>query len=364
MKVILLLATIMFFTGVTIFAQPPGQADMTIDAAIKTQAIEAVITELNDKYIFPDVAKKMETDVRGRVQNKQYDQFTSAKGFAEKLTADLQSVSHDKHLRVLYSSQKFPVRGEENKPTAEEIQRNALSLKRINYGFERVERFQGNIGYIDLRGFTDAEAGAETVKSAMSFIANTDALIFDLRQNGGGEPAMVALVCSYLFGEQPIHLNDLFWREGNRTEEFWTDPKGISPKYGDKDVYILTGSRTFSGAEEFSYNLKVLKRATIVGETTGGGANPGEVFRLTEHFGAFIPTGRAVNPLTKTNWEGTGVEPDVKVPKEIALKTAYLLALNKFLEKADDENTKAAIRRLIDRTQKEFDETNNAAKPE
>ena len=183
----------------------------------------------------------------------------------------------------------------------------------------------GNIGYIDLRGFADPEAGAETVAAAMNFLANTDALIFDLRQNGGGGPEMVALISSYLFGEKPVHLNSLYWRKGDKTDDFWTKPASALKKFPDKDVYILTSNRTFSAAEEFTYNLKNLKRATIIGETTGGGANPGGTFRLTEHFGAFIPTGRAISPITKTNWEGTGVEPDVKVPKEQALKAAYLI---------------------------------------
>ena len=190
----------------------------------------------------------------------------------------------------------------------------------------------------------------------MNFVANTDALIFDLRQNGGGDPVMVALICSYLFGDKPVHLNDLYWRKGDHTDEFWTKPNVAGKRYGDKDIYILTSSRTFSGAEEFSYNLKNLKRATIVGETTGGGAHPGGTVRLHEHFGVFVPIGRAISPITKTNWEGTGVEPDVKVSKEQALKTAYLMALNKQSERAKDEDLKLALKELIGQTQKELDE--------
>jgi retinol-binding protein 3 len=222
---------------------------------------------------------------------------------------------------------------------------------------------RGNIGYIDFRGFMDPEAGAETVAAAMNFVNNSDALIFDMRQNGGGNPAMVALICSYLFGDK-VHLNDLYWREGNETKEFWTNPNVAGKKYLGRDVYVLTSNRTFSGAEEFSNNLKVLKRATIVGETTGGGANPGGVFRLSDHFGVFIPTGRAINPVTKTNWEGTGVEPDVKVPQDQALKTAYLMALNKSLEKADSDGMKNALKQLIEQNQKELDEMKKVAKSE
>lgn len=360
---ILSLTLILTFSGITVFAQQMGgQPDMTIDPATRAQTIDAILTQLNDRYIFPDVAKKMENDVRMRLQNKEYDQITSAKEFSQKLTADLQSISHDKHLRVLYSAMPLPLHGERNEPTAAEIAADALRFKSINYGFERVERLQGNIGYIDLRGFADPKAGAETVAASMNFVTNTNALIFDLRQNGGGDSEMVALICSYLFGDQPVHLNDLYWREGSRTEESWTKPTVIGKKYDAKDIYLLTSNRSFSGAEEFANDLKILKRATIVGETTGGGANPGDIFRLTEHFRAFVPTGRAINPITKTNWEGTGVEPDIKVPKELALKTAYLLALNKSLDTATDENLKGALKNLIAQTQKELDELKNNSK--
>lgn len=332
--------------------QPP---DLTIDAATRNQVIDAVLKELNDRYVFPETAKKMETDVRAKLKNKEYEQITSARNFSKKLTEDLQSVSHDKHLRVTYSFDKIPVRVKRDEPTAEEKQQYERVLKLNNYAFTKTEVMAGNIGYIEFRGFTDPELGAETVAAAMNFVNNSDALIFDLRQNGGGSPEMVALICSYLFGEK-THLNDLYWREGSRTDEFWTNPAVLGKKYLNKDIYVLTSSRTFSGAEEFSNNLKVLKRATIVGETTGGGANPGGVFRVGEHFGVFVPTGRAINPVTKTNWEGTGVEPDVKVSKELALKTAYLMALNKQLEKTPEDNLQNALKRLIARTQQEIEE--------
>ena len=344
--------------GLNGFAQQRGNEppDMTIDAKTRAEVIENALKNLNDSYIFPEVAKKIETDARARLQNKEYDAITSAKAFAEKLTADFQSVSRDKHMRVRYSVEPIPVREKRDEPTAAEKEEYKRYMARVNFAFERVERLPGNIGYIDLRGFTDAELGAETVAAAMNFVANTDALIFDLRQNGGGSPEMVALISSYLFGDKPVHLNSLYWREGNRTEDFYTKPTVAGKKYGDKDVYVLTSNRTFSAAEEFTNNLKALKRATVVGETTGGGANPGGMFRLNEHFGIFVPTGRAVNPITKTNWEGVGVKPDVEVPKELALKTAHLLALNKALEKTKDENLKGALRQLIEQTQKEIDE--------
>ncbi|MEQ1645288.1 MAG: S41 family peptidase, partial [Pyrinomonadaceae bacterium] len=307
-----------------------------------------------DGYVFLDTAKKMEADLRSRAAAKEYDTISSSQAFAQKLTTDLQAISKDKHLRVRFSFEVLPKRGDRREPSAEEIAQRTSLMKRANYGFDRAERMDGNIGYIELRGFFDPEGGAQTVAAAMSMVANTDALIFDLRQNGGGDPRMVALVCSYLFDKR-VHLNDLYFRAGNSTEEFWTNPAVPGLKFLDKDVYILTSSRTFSGAEEFSNNLKVLKRATIVGETTGGGANPGGVVRLSDHFGVFVPTGRAINPITKTNWEGVGVEPDIKVPKEQALKVAYLTALKKSITTQKDENLKRQLQELIDETQKQLD---------
>jgi retinol-binding protein 3 len=335
-------------------AQMPEQPDLTLDAATRTKVIDGILKRLNDSYVFPEVAKKMETSIRERVANKEYDQITSSKEFAMKLTDDLQAVSKDKHLRVRYSHNAIPERGPRREPTAEEREQEKRELAWMNHGFSKVERLPGNIGYLEFLNFMDADLGADTVAAAMNFINGTDALIIDMRNNGGGSPAMVALVCSYLFGPEPVHLNDLYWREGNRTEEFWTKKEVAGKRYLNKDVYVLTSKRTFSGAEEFTYNLKNLKRATIIGETTGGGAHPGGGFRITEHFGMFVPTGRAISPITKTNWEGTGVTPDVVVPADQALLTAQVMALKKTVTTLPDPGLKARVQGQIEKLEKEL----------
>ena len=337
-------------------AQPgPQQPDLTITAETRKQVIDNALKRLNDSYIFAEVAQAMEKAVRDRAAKGEYDQITSAQAFAEKLTSDLQAVSKDKHLRVRHSFQPIPERpAGPREPTADERAQYQRQLAWGNYAFERVERLPGNIGYIEFRGFTDEELGADTVAAAMNFVANTDALIIDLRRNGGGNPAMVALICSYLFGAEPVHLNSLYWREGNRTEEFWTRKEVAGKRYLGKDVYVLTSNRTFSGAEEFSYNLKNLKRATIVGETTGGGAHPGGFARLDAHFGMFIPRGRAISPITKTNWEGTGVKPDVEVPAGQALHVARLTALKKQHASIKEAELKGAVQSEIERVEKEL----------
>jgi retinol-binding protein 3 len=342
------------FPIVNVAVAQPEQPDITIDAATRTQVIDTVLKRLNDSYVFPEIAKKMEQSIRDRAAKKEYDQITSAKQFAMTLTKDLQAISNDKHLRVRYSHSPIPERGERREPTAEEREERKRELNWMNHGFTKVERLAGNIGYLEFRNFMDEELGAETVAAAMNFVNGTDALIIDLRGNGGGNPAMVALICSYLFGPEPVHLNDLYWRQGNRTDEFWTRKEVAGKRYLNKDVYVLTSKRTFSGAEEFTYNLKNLKRATIIGETTGGGAHPGGGFRISEHFGMFVPTGRAISPITKTNWEGTGVTPDIAVPADQALTVARLAALKKSLTKLQNPDFKEGVQEEIAKLEKEL----------
>ncbi|MFZ0063540.1 MAG: S41 family peptidase [Pyrinomonadaceae bacterium] len=359
---VLILALIM--VALTAFALPLSASaqeertppDSTIDANTRKQVIDTILKRLNDSYVFPEVAKAMETSLRDRVAKGEYDQISSSRAFSETLTKDLQAVSKDKHLRVRYSHEVLPERQPRAEPTAEQREQERRDMSWMNYGFEKVERLRGNTGYISFRGFFGPELGADAVASAMNFVAGTDALIIDLRTNGGGDPEMVALICSYLFGPEPVHLNDLYWREGNRTEQFWTRKEVAGKRYLNKDVYVLTSKYTFSGAEEFAYNLKNLKRATIIGETTGGGAHPGGGFRLNEHFSMFVPTGRAISPVTKSNWEGTGVKPDIEVPADQALTLARLLALKKSLPTLTNPGFKEGVQGEIERLEKEMTE--------
>src|SRR5258706_4141497 len=297
--------------------------DRAIDAAVRSEVIERSAAALQKSYVFPEVAARIAESVRSRAAANEYDGQASARGFARLLTEHMQAISHDKHLRVLYTPDlrdRAPAFGEHGGASA--------FFRTRNYGFEKVERIEGNIGYLEIRSFAaDGEGVGEIVAAAMTFLARCDALIVDVRRNGGGRPQTVALVSSYLF-DRPVHLNNLYWREGDRTDEFWTSARVLGTRFGStKPVFVLTSARTFSVAEEFAYNLKSLARAKIVGETTGGGANPGGIRSLTDDFSLFVPTGRAINPITRTNWEGTGVVPDVAVPADQALEAARQLAL-------------------------------------
>ena len=303
----------------------PRQDAPTVDAATRNTVIEAAIASLAENYVFPDTAKKMADAVRDRRARGDYDSVTDGAEFARLLTEHFQAVSHDRHLRVSFDASGFSA-GHDGAPSIEEQTRVRRELVSTNCGFNKAERLDGNIGYLEFRFFGPVDDCGETASAAMSFLAGTDALVVDLRENGGGAPAMIAHISSYLF-DTPTHLNDIWERRTNATREFWTEATVSGKRFGGrKPVYVLTATRTFSGAEEFSYNLKILKRATIVGEVTGGGAHPVAPHRIHRHFMIGVPFARAINPITKTNWEGTGVEPDVAVPAAQALEAALKLA--------------------------------------
>lgn len=313
----------------------PEVRAQAIDAATRRAVVDTLARTLEQSYAFPDIGNRMAADLRAGLGRGEFDRLTTGEAFARGLTERVQGVSRDKHLRVRWTdgTQPGPMHDE---ASSEARARMEAYLRRTNYGFERVERLPGNVGYLDLRGFVDPDQGRATALAALRFLGNVDALIVDLRRNGGGDPAMVALISSVLFPRgQRVHLNDLHWREGNRVDEFYTDPDLDLPRITG-EVYVLTSGNTFSAAEEFTYNLKQLKRATQVGETTGGGANPGQGVRLGRNFAAFIPTGHAVNPISKDNWEGKGAVPEIAVPAKDALRTAHLRALDTLRSRATD----------------------------
>src|SRR5215831_4397973 len=247
-------------------AIPPGMTaadmNMKIDAATRARVIDEAVAKLNEFYVFPDSAKKMAEAVQAQLKSGAYDAITDGDDFAAKLTEDLRAVSHDKHLGVNFSAQALPKMdpGANPTPDPEAQERRRAQMQRGNCAFEKVEWLPSNIGYLKFNGFADPEVCGPTVTAAMSFLAYVHALIIDLRNNGGGSPEMVAYICSYLFAER-THLNDLYNRKEDKTTEFWTkDVPG--PRLANKPIFVLTSKRTFSGAEEFTYNLKNLKRAT------------------------------------------------------------------------------------------------------
>lgn len=284
-----------------------------------------VVTSLSElmraNYIFLDKAELCADRLQARLQAGDYDQVKTRQELAVMLTEDLQAVTQDLHLRVR------PRQRDMNQTIpAEEMQRRRRERDRQNnYGFLKAEILTGNLGYLDLRGFSSGPAADQAAYATMGMLANCDAFILDLRMNGGGSPEMVQLLCSYFFSDRVL-INSLYYRAADRQNDFWSRDDVPGRKLADVPLFVLTSRRTFSAAEECTYNLKTRQRAVIVGENTGGGAHPGGTFDLDDWFSAFIATGRAINPVTRINWEGAGIAPDLAVNANAAYKRSLPLA--------------------------------------
>ncbi len=298
-------------------------AEVPLDAVERRRVIDETIISLRRYYIDPTMARKMAESLKRHEQNGDDDTSTDGNAFADLLTTQLRAVSHDRHLGVSYSQSAIPegVAG----PTQEAITRYRQEMERSNCTFEKIELLPHNIGYVKLNSFPDLQLCRSTAEAAMTSLNQASAIIFDLRDNQGGSPEMVAFMASYLF-DHPTHLEDLYNRSENSTLQSWTLSPIESNQLADKPAFVLTSAKTFSGGEEFAYDLKMLKRATVVGETTAGAAHMVCQRRIDAHFRIRVPDTRPINPVSKTIWEGKGVTPDVSVKAADALKTAESLA--------------------------------------
>jgi retinol-binding protein 3 len=290
---------------------------VTFDDGTRARVIDQVTKVLNAYYLFPETAQKMSAALRKRNSNREYRAVRDGRDFARQLTRDLQEVSRDKHLEVRFSYVVLPADLSTRNPEEE-----SKRLAAANCGFGKAEHLWPNVGYLKLDMFADTEICGRTASAAMNFVADSDALILDLRDNHGGGGGMVEFIASYLFAER-THLDDIFSRTENSTKETWTLPEVPGKKFIDKPVFVLTSKQTFSAAEYLSNVLKNMKRATLIGETTGGGSHTVEIKRIDAHFSVRIPTGR---PITTKDWEGTGVKPNVEVVAAQALDVAQKLA--------------------------------------
>ena len=305
---------------------------------LRQAIVQDIVKLAREKYVLPDIAEEIANHIQTKLDGGDYDDISDATEFAIKLTSNLRESSNDRHWSVIYDPQHTVAQIDPEKEDDElQMARWLERSRRTNFGFERVERLKGNIGYIDLRRFVQSEYAGETAVAAMNFVANCDALIFDLRQNHGGYPSMIQLIISYLLDPEPKHINTFYYRPTDETQQFWTFPHVPGKRMPDIPVYVLTSNATGSGAEEFVYNLKSMERATIVGENTFGAAHPVTLEIVQEHFKVRLPYGRPINPITNENWESTGVEPHIVVPQEEALKTAHIHALEQLIEKCEDD---------------------------
>jgi hypothetical protein len=340
MKRIILTALLLLIALPALGQQPPNFPEL--DPGRRSAIIDSLVAALDTVYVFPEVATEMGTSVKRKLADGEYDDIADVADFTAQLTEDFQAVSHDLHLRVQVE---LPPSAEEEEDPAIAQERQRRFDRFRNHNFQEAVRLPGNVGYLKFDGFGRSPEAMATAVAAMNFLSNSDALIIDLTENGGGSPSMIQLLTTYLVHER-THLNSFYVRATDDMRQFWTLPYAPGPSMADIPVYVLTSRRTFSAAEEFTYNLKNLERATIVGETTGGGAHPvnGHFFAFPEyHITMSLPFGRAINPITGTNWEGTGIEPHLACSKAEAKDTAYLNALEALENDAEDPMQKRAL---------------------
>lgn len=288
--------------------------------------VEEVIRRLEAHYVFPDVARKLTEVLRQRLGEGAYAGVEDAE-FATLVTADLQSVNGDKHLRLRHHVD--PVAEDGDHEHASEDFRQAAELE--NFGIASVRRLPGNVGYLDTTLLYPLELAASAIAAAMTLVASADALLLDVRRNRGGTPDTSAFLQTYLHDER-VHYLDIYEREGDRTTQMWTLPYVPGARFGGtKPIWVLTGPATFSGGEDLAFSLQQHGRAKTVGEPTRGGAHPREQYKVDTHLDVTVSIARSLHPETGENWEGTGVRPDVPVAADKAFDTAYALALEHVL---------------------------------
>lgn len=286
----------------------------TIDSNGRREVVAKLSDALRNNYVFPDVGEKAAGKINAALAAGAYDSLSDPSAFAARLSSDVAAIAHDKHLSI--RSEGGPRPGPSGGPGG---------MPRAEAGVTRADRLAGNVGYIEVIGFPPLPAFKPTIDKAMLALKGSRALIIDDRRNGGGSPDAVAYLVSFLVPpDRPIAINDIVAREP-KTNKFKRDKfssQRTPVSFANVPVYVLTSKDTFSGGEELAYDVQTHKLGKIVGEVTGGGANPTGPVELGHGLVAMIPFGRAENPVTKTNWEGRGVQPDLPVSAQDALKVA------------------------------------------
>lgn len=323
-----------------------AQEGSALTASDRTAIVQTLAAKINANYIEPAVAERVGSAVARKNAEGGYASAASPQAFTEALAKDLRAFSGDLHFNVRIDERFREISGDADLPTGAEMDEARNETERRGYGIEKIERLPGNVGYIELRGFGMTAFVGPAYSAAMSLMAGTDALILDLRRNGGGSPASVAYLMSHFFPlADQRHLIDIYHRATDSTQQIWTVPT-VAQRY-DKPVYVLTSARTFSGGEDCAYDFQVQKRGTLVGETTGGGSNPVRPFGLGHGIVVAIPSSRTTNFVTKTNWEHVGVKPDIAVPAAQALQTAHAAILRKEVASAKDDTERTKLQRLL-----------------
>lgn len=313
----------------------PDDGSLAAEQLSGREIVARALELLRANYVFPDQAERAAAAIEARLEAGEYDDLDEVT-LTGLVTAHLQEITGDRHLAVRLGGpgpRREPGREPDQPPDREKMRRIG---QLDNFGIRRVERLDGNVGYIDLRRMAMPANAGPAIAAAMELVAGTYALIIDMRHNGGGSPEGVVFWCSYLVNDsKPTHLNDIFRADTGETRQFWALPYVPGPRYPDRPVYLLTSGRTFSGGEDLCYTLQSLGRAEVIGETTGGGAHPTRPFPVSAAVHIAVPFARSVNPVTGTNWQGTGVVPDVAVAEAQAYDVAYARALERVLAMDD-----------------------------
>ncbi len=347
-SLLLVLLPILAFNGVV---KAQSGTEKTVlnckSQSVQQETLDALQQRLNEEYIFPEKAELFAKHIKTSQSQKTLSEINDCDMFAHVINELMMKATADKHLHVTFSPFALPEETPESK--AVYAKRESEFMQSLNYGFEQVQRLPFNIGYINLVLFAETAQGGPQLESAMNLLRYTNALIIDLRESRGGSPAMVDLIASYLMNER-TNTSNIYYRKEDRLEQRFTVNEVNGEHYGQqRPVYILTSKDTFSAAEDLAYTLKHLNRATIVGEITGGGAHPGDMVRLTNHFESFIPNGRSINPITKTNWEGVGVQPNIKTAADNALNIAQQQILKGLKAKETNLGRADRMQKRIDR---------------
>ncbi len=320
----------------------------TLTAEVKRQTIDDLSALLPERYAYKEIGQKLQQLLQQNLKAGKYNAYTSAEDFSQAVTSDLRSFNSDRHLALNYNPQiqttnvtptnpPAPLTPEERaKQEAERARQTSIFNRQMNFGFKQVQFLNGNIGYLKLDYFDSyLDYSSPVADASMAFFKNSDALILDLRDNGGGSGLMVAYLASFFFKDRTL-TGTSYNRLTDTTEQEFITPQPKEKQLAEMDLYILTSKATISAAEGLAYHLKYLKQAKVIGETSAGAANPGRITRLNQLFTAFIPNRYGTHIVTGTNWEGTGVPVDLDCPAEDALRIARLAALKRMRQRATD----------------------------
>jgi C-terminal processing protease CtpA/Prc len=346
MKILLLSS---YLVLCSIFAQ--AQQINTLKQTDKKAVIDSLCMLLNTYYVSAEKATQITNTLQTNFKNGSYDKLNNPNFFTDAINATMRLMSQDKHLNLAFDPEgiKAQLKAETKVITtneSENLQKYLTQIKRQSYGFKEIKMLEGNVGYLRIDDFFSPNYAAETAIAALNFLSSSEAIIFDMRYNKGGDASMIQVIISQLYKKDTtIHLNSFYHRATNTTSEMFTIPNLKGNKMPEIPVYVLTSKETFSAAEALAYDLQSLKRATIIGEVTAGGANAGNTAIVTQLFTLFLPSEKTINPITKTNWEVVGVIPDVITTANNALEKAHIIALEnlvksvKNIENSNKNNT-------------------------